>query len=159
MWRDRLRPASFRGVPFKVDIASRASGRRGQVFEFPKRDDPEDEDLGRRAPRVQVEGYCIGPDYDTQADDLETALNTEGGGALVLPFSDEMRMRCETYTRSERREQGGMATFNMAFAESPEQPVADRVPESTKAKLDEAISGVTEQAKNRFPRSGQAGHA
>ena len=42
-----LRPASFRGVSFQVDVASLSAGRRVQVHEYPQRDQPWVEDLGR----------------------------------------------------------------------------------------------------------------
>ncbi|MNN99925.1 hypothetical protein D3C81_2196910 [compost metagenome] len=47
-WRDRKQGASFRGVPFLVDTDSVPVGRRTQLHEFPQRDQPFVEDLGRR---------------------------------------------------------------------------------------------------------------
>lgn len=44
-WRDRLRDASFRGVPFSVDDDDASFGRRVQLHEYPKRDKPYTEDL------------------------------------------------------------------------------------------------------------------
>lgn len=114
-WRDELRPASFRGVAFKVAANAKSGGRRGITYEFPKRDDTLDEDMGRRARRRIVSGYVIGPDYDAAADELEAALEREGGGLLVLPVMGQGTFRCEAYTRNESKEQGGMATFEMTF--------------------------------------------
>lgn len=119
-WRDELRPASFRGVPFHVEANARTAGRRGILFEFPKRDDPLDEDMGGRARRIMVSGYVIGPFYNDNADALEAALNTEGGGLLVLPAMGQQIMRCDPYTRSERKQEGGMAVFEMAFSPAGE---------------------------------------
>ena len=117
-WRDALRPASFRGVPFKLAANSRTNGRRGFTYEFAKGDRSLDEDLGRRVTRVAVSGYVIGDDYDLQADALERALNREGGGTLILPILGRMFMRCEFGPRAERKEEGGIATFEMAFVDA-----------------------------------------
>ncbi|MGU3475637.1 DNA circularization N-terminal domain-containing protein [Methylobacterium sp. D48H] len=117
-WRDDLRPASFRGVPFYVAANSRTNGRRGFTYEFAKGDRSLDEDLGRRVTRVAVSGYVIGDDYDLQADALEAALNREGGGTLILPTLGRMFMRCEFGPRAERKEEGGIAYFEMAFVDA-----------------------------------------
>jgi prophage DNA circulation protein len=117
-WRDDLRPASFRGVPFYVAANSRTNGRRGFTYEFAKGDRSLDEDLGKRVTRVSVSGYVIGDDYDLQADALERALNREGGGTLVLPTLGRMFMRCEFGPRAERKEEGGIAYFEMAFVDA-----------------------------------------
>lgn len=117
-WRDALQPASFRGIPFEVEVNARGGGRRGFVYEFAKSDNSLDEDLGRRVRRINVSAYLIGADYDLAADALEAALESEGGGLLVLPTMGQQRMRCEAYTRSERREAGGFATFEIGFVTS-----------------------------------------
>lgn len=116
-WRDRFRPASFRGVTFYIDTGARSGGRRGVTFEYPKRDTPSDEDMGRRAHRWAVTGYVIGPDYDVDAQLLEDALNTEGPGPLAHPNMGEMQVRCETYTRGESKDRGNIAVFDMTFVE------------------------------------------
>lgn len=117
-WRDDLRPASFRGVAFKLAANSRTNGRRGFTYEFAKGDRSLDEDLGKRVTRVAVSGYVIGDDYDLQADALEAALNREGGGTLILPTLGRMFMRCEFGPRAERKEEGGIAYFEMAFVDA-----------------------------------------
>jgi prophage DNA circulation protein len=117
-WRDRFYPASFRGVGFYIDTGARAGGRRGVNFEYPKRDTPTDEDMGRRAKHWAVTGYVLGPDYDLDAQDLEDALNAEGPGLLVHPNMGEMQVRCETYTRSDSKDRQNVAMFDMTFVEA-----------------------------------------
>lgn len=46
-WKDRLQDASFRGVPFKVEEESAGTGRRVETHEYPNRDKPYTEDLGK----------------------------------------------------------------------------------------------------------------
>ena len=51
-WRSKWMPAKFRNARFHVESAVRESGRRIVSHEFPKRDVPYAEDMGRRAARV-----------------------------------------------------------------------------------------------------------
>lgn len=73
-WRDQLRDGSFRGVPFKIQASRALVGRRGQVHEYPLRDKPYAEDLGRRARAFNVECFVLGADYMAQRDALIAAL-------------------------------------------------------------------------------------
>jgi prophage DNA circulation protein len=118
IWRDNLRPASFRGVEFKVSAGSRSSGRRGIEFEYPKRDDPYFEDLGRMARRWAVTGYVLGSNYQRQADALCQALEAIDPGTLVHPTMGTMRVVCQPYTRTEKKTEGGYAEFDMIFVEA-----------------------------------------
>lgn len=132
-WKRALRPASFRGVPFKIDVTGVASGRRGQTYEFPKRDAPEDEDLGRRAYRLVFTGWVIGDDCLDRADALEAALIAEGAGRLIHPTRGGLRVRCESYSRTERRAEGGMVSFDLIFVEAPASSAAAAPREDTQA--------------------------
>lgn len=146
-WRDELLPASFRGVEFKVAGNTTTGGRRGVTFEFPKQDTPADEDLGRRATRRLVSGYVIGPDYHRQADQLEAVLNREGGGYLSLPILAGLTCRCENYARSERREEGGFAVFEMSFVEAPASATGGVTKtDDTQSKVDDKASALSDAA-------------
>ncbi|CAI0963886.1 Mu-like prophage DNA circulation protein [Serratia liquefaciens] len=89
-WIDRLQPASFRGVPFNVEEEEGTFGRRVQTHEYPGRDKPYSEDLGRTTRRFNVSAYLIGDDYFDQRDRLIKAVETPGPGTLVHPFYGEM---------------------------------------------------------------------
>ena len=69
-WRDRYLTASFRGVEFKVQKHDATFGRRQVVYEYPQRDTPSTEDLGRRARELSLDAYVIGEDYHLQRDRL-----------------------------------------------------------------------------------------
>lgn len=138
-WREELRRvrfgdrdlvgASFRGVSFFVDASERSGGRRAVVHEFPFRDDPYVEDLGRKARSFRVDGYLIGADYLTQRDLLLAALEDESApGELVHPYHGVLRVVCMTLSVRESRTDGGFATLAMEFAEAPTQePVPTEV--------------------------------
>src|SRR4029079_12965701 len=91
-WRQILmQQASFRGVIFHVDTQARASGRRTVVHEYPKRNDPYSEDMGRHARRINLQGYLIynpsNPlyEYVSQRFALIRALEADDAGRLVHP--------------------------------------------------------------------------
>jgi prophage DNA circulation protein len=120
--------ASFRGVPFFVESVDMSTGRRVVVHEFPLRDDPFVEDLGRRSRKFRVDGYVIGDDYQPQRDALLDALEAEGPGELLLPYYDAKRAIGETTSVRETKSDGGMAVFALEFCEAPTQaPVPTQV--------------------------------
>jgi prophage DNA circulation protein len=159
-WRLRLQPASYNGVQFHVDGSTRASGRRIALHEFPKRDTPYAEDMGRKAKRFSVVAYVIGPNYEDQRDALIAQLEAEGAGLLVLPTStDQKKVVIDNYSVTERREQGGYATIEMTFIEAGQDPY-DQVQADTQSQVtnsaDTSISALTQQAQSNIS-SGAAG--
>ena len=123
-WRQRLRPASFRGATFHVEVDGKASGRRVALHEYPKRDTPYAEDMGRRARRHTIEGYVImsprQQDYTQERDALVRALETEGPGTLVHPSIGTEQVVCDQFSCTETRERGGYCAFQMLFIEAGE---------------------------------------
>lgn len=118
-WRDRLSQASFRGVPFKVDTSDHAGGRRTVVHEYPQRDVPFVEDLGRKARAFQIECYVLGADYLSARDALIDALERSGPGELVHPYYGTRRVAVTGGFRvRETRDEGGMARFSVEFTET-----------------------------------------
>jgi len=119
-WRRSLRAASFRGVGFKVDTSDRETGRRAVTHEFPGRDVPYTEDLGRKARSYGVEAYVLGPDYMPARDALLKACEEEGPGRLVTPWAGEVLVVCTGCRVRESKSGGGMATFSLTFSEAGE---------------------------------------
>lgn len=118
-WRMRLQPASYNGVAFHVETGMRAGGRRIALHEFPKRDTPYAEDMGRKAKRFTVQAYVIGPDYEDQRDALIAQFEKEGSGRLVLPTSfDDKTVVVENYSITENRQRGGYAEMSITFVEA-----------------------------------------
>lgn len=109
-WRQRLRLASFKRQPFYVDQQGRSSGRRTVVHEYPKRDLPYAEDMGRHALRYQMTGYLIQAplnprdpnkniylagmprDYDVARDNLEAVLMNPSPGPLLDPYNPRLQI-------------------------------------------------------------------
>lgn len=120
-WRDELRPASFRDVPFHVENADQSGGRRQVVHEFPQRDDAFVEDLGLRPHEFRVEGLVLGADYMPARDALIAALQAAGPGTLVHPYRGALTVSCVDWTVRETTDKGGAAFFSIVFVASAVQ--------------------------------------
>jgi prophage DNA circulation protein len=134
-WRDELLPASFDGNPFHVEAGSKENGRRIVVHEFPKKELPYAEDMGRRAIEFSVRGYCVSfmfdtgdplymRDYRIARDLLRDRLESEGSGTLQLPSLPPMQVVCPRYRLSEEERLGGYCVFDMQFVEFGAKPFA-----------------------------------
>lgn len=128
-WRDvydRTEPGSglahamFRTADFFVETNSRQGGRRVALHEYPKRNTPYAEDMGRAAIKFTVQGYCIGPNYLTAKDRLVDALEMNGPGTLWLPLMHKLtdiEVMVGAYSVTESRERGGICMVEMSFVE------------------------------------------
>lgn len=120
-WRDDLRPASFRGVPFFVREAEGEHGRRTARHEYPSRDLPYHEDMGRKAREVTIEGYVVEPGHIAAANALIDACEQGGPATLVHPWLGEMLAVVTQCRVRFSHDHGGSATFSLIFVESGEQ--------------------------------------
>jgi prophage DNA circulation protein len=132
-WRSSLRRASFRGAQFHVDTGVRESGRRVVNHEFPKRNTPYAEDMGRRGREFTVRGYIIVYPRDTgdllqqknyipARDSLILALETDGSANLQLPTLGVLNVMCQRYRVTEEDKLGGYCVFDMTFTEFGQAP-------------------------------------
>ena len=119
-WRDRLLPASFRGVGFWIDQAKTPVGRKGQLHEYPQRDLPYFEDLGQQARIHDVTAFIIGADCLEQRDKLLKALEA-GNGELVHPWLGRLQVKVGECDMTHTRQDGGLVTFTLKFY--PDQPL------------------------------------
>ncbi len=86
-----LYEASFRGVPFHVTKIDLKVGRRTVTHEYPQRDKPYVEDIGRATRKLTFTAFVVGDDYIEQVEKLIKAVETEGPGTLVHPHLGEMK--------------------------------------------------------------------
>ncbi|WP_192563733.1 DNA circularization protein [Pseudomonas gozinkensis] len=119
-WRDRLLPASFRGVGFWIDQAKTPVGRKGQLHEYPQRDLPFFEDLGQQAKTHDLTAFIIGADCLEQRDKLLQALE-QGSGELVHPWLGRLQVKVGECDMTHTRQDGGMVTFSLKFY--PDRPL------------------------------------
>jgi prophage DNA circulation protein len=116
-WRSRLRAASWRGVPFYIAESASEYGRRYEHHEYPQRDQPWAEDLGRAQRKWAVTGYVLGAGYMGTRDRLIAACEQPGPGKLIHPYLGELHVVCDQFRCRERDEEGGICRFELAFAE------------------------------------------
>ncbi|WP_368565488.1 DNA circularization protein [Pseudoxanthomonas sp. UTMC 1351] len=119
-WQDQLRPASFRGVAFQVTTSNGTFGRRVVLHEYPMRDRPFVEDLGRKARALRLEAVLIGSDYMARRDALIAALEAPGSGRLVHPYFGELQVSLDESGAqvTESTDHGGMARISFGMVES-----------------------------------------
>lgn len=146
--RSRLQPASFRGVPFLVDTAGGTGGRHLVTHEFPLRDDPYTEDLGRASRRFRLHAFVVdqlpgtlfdlasgsllsgdlsfggSPSYIDQRDDLIDAIEGDNTAAtLVHPTMGAFSCRAGLLQWTERIvERFGYCEFQLEFVVDGPQP-------------------------------------
>lgn len=150
-WRDQLQPASFRGAEFFVDSHETAFGRRVQLHEYPQRDKPFAEDMGRRARTVTISAYVLGQSYMAARDKLAAALEAQGPGMLVHPYLGEMTCSVTDCKLSESTAEGGKASFSITFVESGEN-VFTTAAESTTATATAKADFAAQAVKSNFER-------
>ncbi|EKI8827242.1 DNA circularization protein, partial [Escherichia coli] len=120
-WREKLLEASFRGVPFKVEEESAGTGRRVETHEYPNRDKPYTEDLGKVTFRPSITAYVVGDDCFDQRDRLIEALNKPGPGTLVHPTYGELKVCVDGEVRvSTSKSEGRIVRFDLKFVEAGE---------------------------------------
>jgi prophage DNA circulation protein len=155
VWRKDIQPASFRGALFYVEAASKENARRIVTHQFPKKEIPYSEDMGRHAITFSVRGYCIqfmydGPDtlhqrdYRIARDLLLRALETEGPATLQLPTLPPLIVDCPRYRLTEEEKAGGYCVFDMQFVEHGTPPFNPEV--SVRSELIQRATEMRDQA-------------
>jgi len=119
-WRNKLRPASFRGVEFGVKEAELSTGRRTAKHEFPGKDIGYTEDLGRKLRGFPLQGFVIGSNYMLLRDRLISACEKSGSGQLIHPYLGTKEVVCLDCKVREVDHDGGMAIFSLVFDEAGE---------------------------------------
>jgi prophage DNA circulation protein len=117
-WRDYLRDASFRGIPFQVEDHRFTGGRNTVTHVFPQAEAVSTEDLGAAPRKYSLTAYVVGDDYMLYRDRLLNAcLNQPGPGVLVHPFLGLLNVRCDAVSLAESRMEGGVARVDLGFIE------------------------------------------
>jgi prophage DNA circulation protein len=173
-WRDALLPANFDGCFFHVEAGSKENGRRIVVHEFPKKDTPYAEDMGKRAIEFSVRAYCIQYPLDAASGDpvpgderflymrdyriarnlLRDRLEREGSGTLQLPSLPPMRVVCPRYRLSEEERLGGYCVFDIQFVEFGAPPAGPQI--STRDRLLQQAAAMELQTMRNLALAGRA---
>lgn len=161
-WTDSLQQASFRSVPFAVLADEGRFGRKIGLHEYPYRDKPWAEDLGRGTRRFQIVGFLItdsavygGGSVIDQVQKLIGAAETMGTGTLVHPILGELTVTIpeDGLVISGRWEQGRYREFTLTCIEggdrqfpSDSQDTGDVVDDSADDLDDGAATDFTDDA-------------
>ena len=113
----QLRRASFRGVPFEVTSSNLSIGRRTQTFEYPQRDDPFTEDMGRSKRTIRITAFVVGYDYIARMKRLIAACEKPGSGRLIHPWLGSMEVT-PTDLSAPVFESNRVASVSLTFVES-----------------------------------------
>lgn len=120
-WVGTLRKASYRGVGFWVETDKIATGRRLAVHEFPHRDTPYVEDLGRKANTISVTAYVHGDNVGSLEGRLRKACDAGGAARLNLPMARTMA-HCEDCSRQYSKDKLGYIAFDLKFVVEGSRP-------------------------------------
>ncbi|MFC3340809.1 DNA circularization protein [Paracandidimonas soli] len=151
-WRDRVQPASFRGVEFFAETGREPVGRQTQVHEYPQRDEPMVEDLGRRTRPIRLTAWIAGDDAYARRDDLLKVLDEPGPGELVHPWLGRMTVTATDCEMMHDRREGGVVRFDLVFVAGGEL-VFPAAQTNTSAQTLLAAGGVGDTALSRFERA------
>lgn len=119
-WVSGYAQASFRGVEFFISSAQGEIGRRYAIHEFPQRDFPIAEDLGRKARQFTLSCYIIGENYFDDRNALIEAIELPGPGKLVHPYLGVFNAVVLNSSFTEATNEGRVARFNITFQEQVE---------------------------------------
>ena len=143
----RLRPASYKGVPFYVEDGEGNYGRRTVLHKYPYRDIPYLEDLGR-----DTRGFNFTAFVMTQSahDKLVEAIEAAGAGTLIHPFYGSHFVAHEGQVRVQYpRAEGGRFVFQMSFIEAGENTEPD-VTEDAAGLLESLVNDALEAVGLEF---------
>nr|BDD45834.1 tail protein [Gammaproteobacteria bacterium] len=151
-WKDGFTArGSFRGAEFWVREAKFEGGRRVQSVEYPLRDIPFNEDLGRKARKYTFEAYCIGPDYHLERDALRAEIEKPGPGTLKHPYLGNINVVVLDFSVRESTREGGFAAITIKCVEEGQRAFPAPRP-STQYKVQEAATNVLDVGVVDFSR-------
>lgn len=146
---EQLQPASFRGVPFEVEASGITVGRRTVVHEYPQRDRPYVEDMGRATRNITLQCFVVGSDYLEQAQALMHELEEPGPGTLIHPWLGEMEVTISSVSELQFDQGLGVASVTITATEAGDLELpAVTADEDTEAL--EAADAVEKSAVDKF---------
>ncbi len=118
-WREQLKQASFRGIPFFVEGSDMGFGRRNIGHEYVYRDVPFSEDLGKKARSFSIQAYVFGDDYLEQMDRLIEAIEGNATpGTLIHPTKGSMLVVPGECRRMFSNQEGGREFLDLTFSQA-----------------------------------------
>jgi prophage DNA circulation protein len=141
----QLQQASFRGVPFAVTSITNRFGRRNAIHEYPFRDEPWIEDLGKSSRRFQISGFIVGDDVIAQRSRMIDAVEAPGDGTLVHPTLGRIQVALINFSADEDI-RGRVFRFTFDFIRQGQRLYPSATPSGTDAVGDAAAATNTSAA-------------
>lgn len=151
-WKDNLRQGSFRGIEFFTKDSQAAAGRRAVQHEFPNREKPYTEDMGRAGKAWTIQGHVLGDNYFETRDRLIEAFDKKGPAELIHPYYGSLQVQVAEVNISESQLEGAIAVFTAKFLEAGD----NRFPKGVNDKLAVLtgnVDGALNQIKSDFDNS------
>lgn len=117
-WTDEIFPASFNGIPFSVQSHNRSGGQRLAIHEFPYRDRPQVEFMGRKANDLHINAVLVGNDYLARRDQLLHELNKKAIGELIHPWLGILRVAVQDFNQDESWDYAGSCRLTLTFIDA-----------------------------------------
>ncbi|AIO23675.1 DNA circularization protein [Burkholderia cepacia] len=122
-WQSLMRGASYGGVPFAVEAARTAGGRRNAVHDYPYRDEVWVEDLGKLPRQFNLVGFLVedsliygGGSVIGQRDRMFNVCEAAGPQTLVHPtFGTIENVNCLNVEFMERKDLGRVVEVMFTF--------------------------------------------
>jgi prophage DNA circulation protein len=146
-YQDRQRAkGSYKGTEFWCVSHDQSGGRRVTKHQFPKRDKPFPEDLGREGEDISIKIICSGDDYDLERDELIKLFSAEGPGELITPWFGSVFVQHGKYSVTHSRRDGGMCEVSVSFTEmnDPSFPTSDK---SIENEINETSVALSDESK------------
>ena len=113
-WLKVWRRAQFGGAHFWTESTQAQTGRRLVIHEFPHKNTPYVEDMGRSANHFTVTAYVASDDALGEARALFSACGRRGAQTLQLP-DERLRAHCESCERAWNKDKQGYIAFSLTF--------------------------------------------
>ncbi|KQN00572.1 DNA circularization protein [Sphingomonas sp. Leaf25] len=125
LFAGKLLPASFRGAPFAVLQNDTSGGRRIALHQYPGRDQPWAEDMGRAPRQFRFRGFIVDGDVvfvggpvQLQRVLLLAALEKRGPGVLTHPTLGVLNVSVVRFSLGEDLGAGRMSSVEIEFVEA-----------------------------------------
>jgi prophage DNA circulation protein len=113
---------SFGNATFYVESYEFDTGRRVARLEFPNRDLPYTEDLGKKTHEFSLHGFVIGDDCRAKRDAVLFECERKGPLKLIDPYLGTQLVHCISCRVSESTSELRSAHFSLIFLKAAESP-------------------------------------
>lgn len=153
LFSSKLRKASYNGVNFEVTASTIKFGRRTVTHEYPQRDEPYTEDLGRSARTFDITGFIVGETYISQTKRLLKALEASSKnnepGKLVHPWMGTLSVCLNSQPKVDWNLEQGITNITLSFVEAGNLNNPS-IAESWGNKLRSAVDGFIDDSLSAF---------